>query len=407
MIRKRIILYSIIFLCAVISLYRIIVVLPFRVCQNDFAHYYVSSRALIEHRNVYSFDFRDAFERYRFVYWDRVPRPANPPLLIWLFVPFAWMSPVYAFWGWVFIQGVSCFGIMWMMKRALAEYSSMLVWPFGCAIFLLSSGLYFNLIYSQVQLPLLALILGAYVLHKQRRPLIALTLIVIAGMTKLYPLVFIPWFIWRTTTIVRKRIMYALYVLFLSCGIVFATGSNLWIDFLNNGMPIISNTAINARGNYSLPSLVVNLGYSVYGFVPPLGVKKALMTTGGFVGIGIILATYASFFRTRKKHDVEFALLCIAAILGSITAWPHYLVFLLFPFSVTFCTVRLDAPWKRILMMIALVISATAGIELDLLQNQSFYTYELLLYYLPTFAMLILGGFLLFEIRKPSLPLNP
>ena len=78
------------------------------------------------------------------------------------------------------------------------------------------------------------------------------------------------------------------------------TGSNLWIDFFSSGMPIINDPAINARGNYSLPSFVVNLGYSLYGFDPPSAVKKVLTTTAGLVGIGIILAAYASFFRSRR-----------------------------------------------------------------------------------------------------------
>jgi hypothetical protein len=399
---KKVISLIVLF-CAFVGLYKIIGILPSRVHQLDFSHYYISSRALIEHQDVYSVDFRDAFERYRFAYNDGIPRPTNPPLLIWLFALFAWMAPIHAFWSWALFQAVSCVVIMWMMKRALAEYSSTLVWPLSCAALLLSTGLYLNFMLSQVQLPLLAMILGAYLFHKERRVLTALTIVIIAGMIKLYPLVFVPWFIWRSTTIARKRIIYALYALVLACGIIYASGLNLWIDFLKTGMPIIRNAAINGPGNYSLPALFVQLGYSLYGFVPPRGVERHLMTAGGFVGMGIILSAYVSFFWTKGRRDLEFALLCIVSVLGGITAWPHYLIFLLFPFSLAFCEIRFDTAWKRILMVYVLGISVTAGAEIDLLTSRpSFYTYEWPLHYLPTFAMVILGCFLLSEIRKPS-----
>ena len=240
MISKKTLLYSFVLLCVAAGLCKIIISLPSRTNENDFGHYYLSSRALVEHQDVYGIDLEDAFEKYRFTYNYRLPHPTNPPLLLWVFAPFALMPPLYAFWGWVFIQAVSSLAIIWMMKRVLAVYSSQLVWPFSCAAFLLSSALYYNFVYSQTQLFLFALILGAYLLHRQHKPVIALTVAVIAGMIKLYPLVFVPWFIWRGTTIVRKRVMYSLYALLLLGGIVLATGLGLWIDFFKVGMPSLT-----------------------------------------------------------------------------------------------------------------------------------------------------------------------
>src|SRR5258708_38695741 len=59
----------------------------------DFAHYYASSRVLIEGGNPYTTPLSALFDRWGFVYFEDIPFGTNPPPLLWLFAPFALLSP--------------------------------------------------------------------------------------------------------------------------------------------------------------------------------------------------------------------------------------------------------------------------------------------------------------------------
>jgi uncharacterized RDD family membrane protein YckC len=101
----------------------------------------------------------------------------------------------------------------------------------------------------------------------------------------------------------------------------------------------------------------------------------------------------------KRNDDSEFALLCIAAILGGITGWAYYLVFLLFPFSLAFSTHKLDTLGKRMLLITVLAVVVTAGAELSVSRPGHIYPWQFPLFYLPMFATIVLGGFLLVGSR--------
>jgi len=87
-------------LVAVLSLIRIGRMLPGQVCELDFSHYYVSSRLLLDGQSPYAAPMAPLYEEYGFVFYKEIPTATNPPLLLWLFAPFALLPPPAAFGAW-------------------------------------------------------------------------------------------------------------------------------------------------------------------------------------------------------------------------------------------------------------------------------------------------------------------
>ncbi len=72
---------------ALIMTLKITLVLPQRSVQNDFAHYYISSRLYVEGRNPYATPMQPLYEHYGFHLHPNLTKGSNPPLLLLFFAP--------------------------------------------------------------------------------------------------------------------------------------------------------------------------------------------------------------------------------------------------------------------------------------------------------------------------------
>ena len=131
-----------------------IAILPTRARENDFAHYYLSGRVLLEGGNPYRAAPGPLYRQYGFFRDDRtgVVVDANTPVMTWLFAGVAWLPPQPAFVVWVGFEVVCLAWILWLtcqqFRGRLTPRATRLVWLGAIA----SAPVYWHFYYSQVQL---------------------------------------------------------------------------------------------------------------------------------------------------------------------------------------------------------------------------------------------------------------
>jgi hypothetical protein len=182
-------------LFAVVGVVRLALVLPARSTQNDFAHYYVTSRLALDGRNPYGVPLEPLYAAQGFAYQAEVPVATNPPTLLWLFAPLALLPSRAAYWVWTAVQAISLAAILALTRRLLRERLSARAWRFVAAGTLASATVYWHFVYAQWQLPLAALVLAAFAWQAAGKHTLACLTIAAAALIKLYPAVLLPWFV--------------------------------------------------------------------------------------------------------------------------------------------------------------------------------------------------------------------
>jgi hypothetical protein len=321
---------------ALICVVGIVAILPTRGRENDFAHYYLSGRVLLEGGNPYRAAAGPLYRQYGFFPDDRPGAvvDANTPALTWVFASIAWLPPRRAFVVWLAFEIVCLTWVLRLTCRQLRDQltprAARFVWLGAIA----SAPVYWHFYYSQVQLLLAAILLTAFAWQRAGRNTLACLAVAIAGLLKLYPFILLPWFLWRAGAGIRDRALRSLVVVLSTALIVVASGWHLWVDFFQRGIPLVAAAVNNNTFNFSVPSFVTNLGYARYAFVPSLQTARAWWCLGAVAGMSIVAAAYVRCFRARLQPAAEFGLLCTAMVLGSPTVWGHYYVLLIFPFVV-------------------------------------------------------------------------
>ena len=397
MIYRNIYFKILLIILATVGIIRIAIILPSRSNQNDFAHYYISSKLLLQGENPYINYLAPQYEAYGFVFEERIHHASNPPTLIWLFSPLARLTPGRAFLCWAIIQVISLIAILVFLRKLLNNRISNEAWWVICALIIIYSPVYYNFYYSQVQLLLLTFVLGAYLLQKSGRHHFSLFTITMTGMIKLFPLVLVPWFIWRADKKIWRRGLYALEALLICCVIFFLTGPKLWVDFLQYGTKVINENIVNWSFNYSLPSFIINTAYASHDFHVSKDLGTLWMAISTATGLAIIILSYVITFLNRSDLDIEFSILLISMIAGSITAWGHYLVFLIFPLTIWFVEISHKGDnGRNFFYGIILFSMIQVGVG-NLLYFNSI-LFNSLINYIPLYAMLILLTLLIREL---------
>jgi hypothetical protein len=380
---------------AVLAVVKIAVVLPKQVKEYDFAHYYVWSRLLVEGKDPYLTPAEPLYAQYGFVFYKVRPTATNPPPLLWLFVPFALLTPSQAFAGWFLVQAASLCAILWLTRRLLFPGLSARGWRFVCAGAVASDAVYVHFCSGQVQLLLAALLLAAYVLHRQRRDTAACLVVAAAGLLKPYIFLLLPWFLWRGAGSARARTGRIISVLGFSALTVLITNIHLWQHLIQRALPVVTSYAMGPVLNFSLPSFIANVGRIVHSPMP----LHIWWTTGELVGLGLIVLGYILCWRGSGDPEAEFCLLCIAMLAGNLVAWGHYFVFLIFPMAVG--ALRLAANPSAI-RIIGFGLVTMAVNDLNEGTGQLYVGHVLagfLLNYVPLYGLLAMAVFFMNELR--------
>jgi hypothetical protein len=389
---------------ALIFVIKLSFVLPQRAEVNDFAHYYVSSRFYLEGLNPYATFTQPLFESYGFRFSPDVSQGSNPPLLLLIFSPLTMLSPKMAFLGWVLIQAASLAAILILSWRLLNDRMSLRGFRFLCAGAVGSTAVFYHFFYSQVQLPLAALTLAAFAWLKSGRSVAACSAATLVGLVKLYPLALVPWFIWHGGKDAYGRLKLVVLCLGLAGLVVSVTGIETWQEFSQRTPEFFKTWIENRSFNFTLPSFVINLGFSVVGFAPSVELKKLLWKVAMGCGLSILAMAYAMCWRSRHYDNAgyrekEFSLLCTAMLAGSLIAWGHYFVFLIFPFTVAALQVAARPSSLRVLYLGATWMAFNFMGMLDNPFLNSHLVLKVLVSYVPLYGMLGLGIFFGKELR--------
>jgi hypothetical protein len=382
---------------AAIGLVRIASAIPERIHDNDFAHYYVTSRLWLEGRDPYATPFAAEFAKYDLRYNPRIPSGTNPPLLVVAFAPLSALSPTWAFALWAAVQTAALAATLLMICALLRERLRPEIVPILLGLLLASRALYFHYYFSQVQLLLGAVVIAAFCLHRAKRYSAAVILVTCAGLLKLFPLVLLPWFILSAPGRLTAKALRAIPAAVLGC-FVFALTWRLWPGFLGSGSAILRAGVLNQTFQFSLPSLIVNVGWTRFGFAPTPESGETIWRLASASGLLLIVFTYAVLLKRRANMEAGFCALLLVSILAAPSAWGHYFVLAFFPFSVLFAdAARQLTPWR------VAGLAAAYVLILDLVNGSSLplaVTWRIILAYLPLYAALALTSWFLFAAKS-------
>jgi hypothetical protein len=384
---------------AILGIVHVALVLPSRAVSNDFAHYYISSRLLLTGADVYSTPLEPEYDRWGFHYYRGIPSETNPPFLVELFAPFAALPPRAAFWLWTLLETV-CLGYVlmqtwqWTSSRLSAQ-ARMVV----CGAIMASAPVYWHFFFSQCQLLIAATILMAYSFLRSGRSVVACVVIATAAWLKIFPVVLLPWFLWRAYANWKMRWKCLGGTLAWSIGVVWATEWSSWKQFRADAVPVLETWVAQARHfNFTVPSFVKNAAWSVHGFQPEWDGLHGWVTVGSAIGFALIALAYGFCWRTARRRqdtdlELEFCLLSVAMLAGIAEGWGHYFVILGFPAAAAVARiVQRPTCGQGVILGISLVM-------LNVMTSWQSPWLEFVVSYIPLYGLLLLGAFFVNEMR--------
>jgi len=403
--------WTLVALALVLALFGVVHVaskLPPRAVRNDFAHYYIASRLLLTGADVYSTPLEPEYDRWGFHYARGIPTATNPPFLVGVFASIAVLPPRAAFWAWTLLETVSLGYVLvvtWQLTSSrLSAQARMLV----CGTIMASAPVYWHFFFSQCQLLIAAMILAAYRFRRNGRPAVACLLIATAAWLKIFPVLLLPWFLWRASPSWKMRWKCLGATLAWSMGIVVATGWSSWEQFRARAVPVLEVWVSQARHfNFTVPSFVKNAAWSVHGFNPEWDGLHAWVRIGAVIGLALITLAYGLCWRIGRRWkeadlEMEFCLLNAAMLAGITEAWGHYFVILGFPAAVAVARVAQRPTSGR---------AVTLGASFVMLNAMTSWPspwLEFAVSYIPLYGLLMLGAFFVCEIRcsapRPAAP---
>ena len=378
-------------LVAVLWGVRIGLLLPHRMRGNDFAHYYVARQLLFGSPNPYTAPLPPLYAQHGFGSEISLPHCTDPPAMLWLFAPLESLPPGAAFGVWVCLEITSLVAVLWLTRRLLAGRLSVRGWRFVCAGTLASEALYRHFYFSQIQLPLAALLLAAYAWQQRGKHWRACLAVTVAGLLKLFPFLLLPWFVWRSDGSMKARAAKAATVIVVTAICIWLTGWSRWVDFGRDAMPIIADAAKRSLGSFGVGSLAAKFG-------------DGMRALGTVIGLALLAPGYWSCFRPRGDREAEFCLLSVAMLAGGLVVWPHYFVLLIFPMAVAAVRIGTEQSLPRILLYALLVLCLN---DVDTRTTPFLRGHpglEALVNYQPLYAMLALWCLFMMYLREPVRP---
>ncbi|HUI05628.1 MAG TPA: glycosyltransferase family 87 protein [Verrucomicrobiae bacterium] len=349
---------------AVTAIHSCATFLPERMFKPDFAHFYLSAGLLRRGTDVYAVPLHEYARHIGFPTTDLMERETNPPFLMWLLRPLAAVPIATAFWCYVTIEVASLvviFGIAWHVIRGRLSAGA---WTLALGLTLFSYPVLYHLWLSQVQLPLLAVVMLGYWLWRRGWNGWAIVAFALAGTAKLFPLVFVP----LPALAERGRERLRLSALAFAAVLGFATvaTASAWISFFNHALPLLQTFAERVRSNYTVPFLIGRLSEGMLP-VPGFALVAEMTSAVAVGGFAWWCCSRASRPKTAVNQDSAFCLLLVASLVASPIAWAHYFVFMIYPLlrvSAEIAPARgLQRVWLVVLVVVSLLAFNTADTE--------------------------------------------
>jgi hypothetical protein len=338
-------------------LYKWAVILPSRWSGFDFNHFYVSGWMLLKGQNPYTTSVEALSHAMGFEFATYLPIATYPPAFLWIFAALAALPPRAAFAIWVALELISLAAVLWLTCWLLGERLSSRGRLFVVALTVMSQCVMYHLLFSQAQLLLAALVLAGYAAQRAGRHGWACMAVATAGILKCYPFVLLPWFVWSGNGGARGRCRRLIGVTVFVLAGVALTGSALWRDFLRYGLPLALQDEAGRTFHFSLPALVINLGYLQYNLHPPEQARHWWWIAGTLVSVGVLAFGYAVCVASRRDPEAQFCLLCTMMLIGTVAVQGHYFVFLVFPLTVMAVRIAAKPSPSGVISLMLLVLA--------------------------------------------------
>lgn len=370
---------------------------------NDFSHYYLGGWMLASGLNPYTEPLEFHCDRLGISPDPTIPYAAHPPLILLLFSQLSNLSPPIAYGVWLIVQLACLLGFLEVTRRILDQRWDSHAWLLIAAVFANSICVQKLFYYSQVQILVGLMAYLALWAHLQRRHAWACGLITLAAAFKIYPVVLLPWFFLagiRSSSDVARR---TAAVLGMGSACMTLPGITTWIDFLVIGVPRLSDHAVKWT-NYSVQNFIFLLGRTAPGesLAELFGDRTKLIAA--LASLALIGLTYLSLFVRRTDPRTAFCMLVIAAAVGGVIAWAHYLTLLFLPVALLWQNTahRSKAGWYAPACIVGLLIWMP---QLDFLVLESKGSVgRVLLHFYPLFAAVVASMGLL-RVSRQSNPL--
>ena len=334
----RLLRYGLAILAIVLALVRLTAtvrsLVPPLVYRKDFLQEYTLARAIADGSDPYV-----PTEVLVARYVGTIPNPTfahptpHPPTLGILLLPLSLFDYSTAAILWFGLETVCLVASAYLLGRTagarpsigatLGIATALLIWyPFSV-----------EMTVAQLQVPVLALLAGAWVALRSGRSLLGGALVGLAILLKPVPWPVLLWFVLRKDW---RALVAALSVIsggYLVAGCV--VGVDTLETYFTTVLPLVASTYRSAWGNFSISSLAWRVFHGIQEegimLVPPL-IKSTLAAQVASIGLPVLLLL-AAYLASRKGHDldVSFALVVIVSILISPIAWTSYLVLTAIP----------------------------------------------------------------------------
>lgn len=299
--------------------------------RNDFAHYYLSARALLDGVNPYTATLAELCEGCGFEFDPRITAGTNPPALTLLVSGVAWLPPWPAYVLWTTLQTTCLAGLLAALMRQTSRTPGE-TWQWLLAgVVLCTTAVWSHFHYSQVQLLVAMLIATACSLKAMGRGSAAAGAITVAAALKVFPAALLPWFVlsgpggWHG---VRRRALVAAGV---GLAIFVLTGPLSWYYFLTHGIATIQQSVVGSTSNYSLQSVATMVIGAALGRPLPEEMLQRVLLVSRVLACCGLAAGYLAIWLGRLDDRRAITLLTIAMILASPVCWSHYFVLLIPP----------------------------------------------------------------------------
>ncbi|MFT7631207.1 MAG: hypothetical protein ACI87E_002244 [Mariniblastus sp.] len=366
--------------------------------QNDFAHYFASSQLYLSGQaDLYETDLRPTYEALGWTeFREPIFSPTNPPALVKLFSIYARLPPRTAHWAWLATQVVALSLALGLVYTTVKSDLSVPAYGLIVTVFLFLPFVRTHLIYSQVQLQLLLLILLGFGFLSRGKGWLGCLLVVAAALIKLYPLALLPWFVWRSSNNIRGRLIAgALSVAALIAG-VWVTDLSMWQQFIEVARPQISNWVSHSQC-FTLCSFGEHIGAIVTG-----NHESRIYFQSGLGLSFLALVAFQLWVMLRRQPPeriglaAELAIGILLMLFCGATCWWHYLVFLIFPFSIAAVYLKPTLTVRKTtacVVLLAGMLQLTSSTDFSSLPT-------LLVLFAPMFSMIALTIYLAYQAVK-------
>lgn len=315
----------------------------------DYLATYVASKSLLDGHNIYlnnaslGDEYKDPFAG------GGDSRYSYPPLQAFLLAPLSIFSSTFSYensyFVWSIISKILILVSIFLISR-LVKYKKT-AFVFLTVFYGLSSFFWFHIERGQTDsLLLFFMSLSIYLYLEKRKIAWSALFFSLAILLKVFPLIFIPFFI------LRKEYKFLIYTLIFSLTITFITGFDYWLYWLFSVLPNYKNYYLGYEVEHSL-------AYLTSGFLdkPFPQIVKIAQIFSALLMLLYMIISYLSKNKSRNLILIELAIISIIAEISAPWSANYKLVTLILLFVTPFLILEIKTIKNRVLLTIPLLFS--------------------------------------------------